>query len=189
MLSRVARPIPAARALARTGPIACEPEPFSSVLPRQPLQLHGMPADLARYMSAYAGVAANGPGTTRSFARSVASGGTSEALTPVGAITSKKYAFKGRYWEVDKVDTIDVIDAFGSSICVYVHEDAVVRIIPNLSLVQGHAWLSDRSRFFFDQVQVFRVTQVMTHLYTLALPVHLLYRDILAFWRNVHNTV
>jgi NADH-quinone oxidoreductase subunit G len=71
-------------------------------------------------------------------------------LCPVGALTSKPYAFTARPWELKKVQTIDVMDALGSNIRVDVRGREVMRIQPRNHDGVNEEWLSDRSRFVWD---------------------------------------
>ena len=54
-------------------------------------------------------------------------------LCPVGALTSKPYAFKARPWELNKTETIDVMDAIGSAIRVDTRGREVMRILPRVN--------------------------------------------------------
>jgi NADH-quinone oxidoreductase subunit G len=51
-------------------------------------------------------------------------------LCPVGALTSRPYAFRARPWELSKTESIDVMDALGSNIRVDARGKAVMRILP-----------------------------------------------------------
>ena len=68
-------------------------------------------------------------------------------LCPVGALTSKPYAFTARPWELSKTETIDVMDALGSNIRVDAKGREVMRILPRNHDGINEEWLSDRSRF------------------------------------------
>ncbi len=71
-------------------------------------------------------------------------------LCPVGALTSKPYAFTARPWELKKTESIDVMDALGSNIRVDVKGREVMRIMPRNHDGVNEEWLSDRSRFIWD---------------------------------------
>lgn len=71
-------------------------------------------------------------------------------LCPVGALTSKPYAFKARPWELTKVDSVDVMDAVGSAIRVDVKGREVMRIMPRLNESINEEWISDKTRFIWD---------------------------------------
>lgn len=71
-------------------------------------------------------------------------------LCPVGALTSKPYAFNARPWELQKTETIDVMDALGSSIRVDSRGGEVLRALPRLNEEINEEWLSDKSRYAVD---------------------------------------
>ena len=71
-------------------------------------------------------------------------------LCPVGALTSKPYAFNARPWELRKTESIDVMDALGSSIRIDAKGDGVMRIMPLVNEEVNEEWLSDKSRFIWD---------------------------------------
>ncbi len=71
-------------------------------------------------------------------------------LCPVGALTSKPYAFSARPWELRKTETIDVMDALGSNIRVDTKGREVKRIVPRNHDAVNEEWLSDKGRFIWD---------------------------------------
>ncbi len=71
-------------------------------------------------------------------------------LCPVGALTSKPYAFEARPWELKKTETIDVMDAVGSNIRVDTYGWEVKRILPRLNNNINEEWISDKTRFACD---------------------------------------
>ena len=71
-------------------------------------------------------------------------------LCPVGALTSKPYAFSARPWELTKTETIDVMDALGSNIRVDTKGREVKRIVPRNHDGVNEEWISDKSRFVWD---------------------------------------
>ena len=71
-------------------------------------------------------------------------------LCPVGALTSKPYAFNARPWELAKTETIDVMDAVGSNIRVDSRDGEVQRVIPLLNEDINEEWISDKARFACD---------------------------------------
>ena len=71
-------------------------------------------------------------------------------LCPVGALTSKPYAFTARPWELRKTESIDVIDALGSNVRIDTRGREVMRILPRNHDGVNEEWLSDRSRFVWD---------------------------------------
>ncbi|MCP3969648.1 MAG: NADH-quinone oxidoreductase subunit G [Rhodobacteraceae bacterium] len=71
-------------------------------------------------------------------------------LCPVGALTSKPYAFSARPWELTKTETIDVMDALGSNIRVDCKGRGVKRILPRNHDGVNEEWISDKTRFVWD---------------------------------------
>src|ERR1700712_4591644 len=71
-------------------------------------------------------------------------------LCPVGALTSKPYAFIARPWELAKVDSIDVLDAIGTNIRVDARGPEVLRILPRVNEDVNEEWIGDKSRFCID---------------------------------------
>ncbi len=71
-------------------------------------------------------------------------------VCPVGALTSKPYAFNARPWELRKTQSIDVMDAVGSNIRVDARGREVLRILPVLHEDINEEWIADKSRFIWD---------------------------------------
>jgi len=71
-------------------------------------------------------------------------------LCPVGALTSKPYAFEARPWELKKTETIDVMDAVGSNIRVDTYGWEVKRILPRVNEDINEEWISDKTRYACD---------------------------------------
>lgn len=71
-------------------------------------------------------------------------------LCPVGALTSKPYAFTARPWELTKTESIDVMDAQGSNIRVDARGNEVLRVLPRLHEEINEEWISDKTRFACD---------------------------------------
>ena len=71
-------------------------------------------------------------------------------ICPVGALTSKPYAYVARPWELKKTDSIDVMDAVGSAIRVDTRGPQVMRILPRLNEDINEEWLADKSRHIVD---------------------------------------
>ena len=71
-------------------------------------------------------------------------------ICPVGALTSKPYAFNARPWELKKTETIDVLDAVGSSVRIDARGSEVLRVLPRLHEDVNEEWISDRTRFAYD---------------------------------------
>ncbi len=78
-------------------------------------------------------------------------------LCPVGALTSKPYAFAARPWELKKVETVDVLDAVGSNIRVDVRGNAVLRVLPRLNEEINEEWISDKTRYACDGLKTQRL--------------------------------
>ncbi|MBL27375.1 MAG: NADH-quinone oxidoreductase subunit G [Rhodospirillaceae bacterium] len=71
-------------------------------------------------------------------------------LCPVGALTSKPYAFTARSWELRKAESVDVLDAVGSNIRVDFRGREVMRILPRLNEDVNEEWIADKTRFAYD---------------------------------------
>ena len=71
-------------------------------------------------------------------------------LCPVGALTSKPYAFEARPWELKKTESIDVMDAVGSNIRVDTYGWEVKRVLPRLNEEINEEWISDKTRYACD---------------------------------------
>ncbi len=78
-------------------------------------------------------------------------------LCPVGALTSKPYAFQARPWELTKTESIDVMDAVGSAIRVDTRGREVMRIMPRLNEQVNEEWISDKTRFIWDGLRTQRL--------------------------------
>ncbi|RXM32119.1 INO80 complex subunit D [Acipenser ruthenus] len=82
-------------------------------------------------------------------------------ICPVGALTSKPYAFTSRPWETRKTESIDVLDAVGSNIVVSTRGGEVMRVLPKLNEDVNEEWISDKTRFAYDGLKRQRLTQPM----------------------------
>ncbi|MGY6709793.1 MAG: NADH-quinone oxidoreductase subunit NuoG [Rhizobiaceae bacterium] len=78
-------------------------------------------------------------------------------LCPVGALTSKPYAFQARPWELTKTESIDVMDAVGSAIRVDTRGREVMRILPRINDAVNEEWISDKTRFVWDGLRTQRL--------------------------------
>ncbi len=78
-------------------------------------------------------------------------------LCPVGALTSKPYAFNARPWELTKTESIDVMDAVGSAIRVDSRGPEVMRIMPRTNDAVNEEWISDKTRFIWDGLKTQRL--------------------------------
>ena len=80
-------------------------------------------------------------------------------LCPVGALTSKPYAFAARPWELNKTESIDVMDALGSAIRVDTRGREVMRILPRINDDVNEEWISDKTRHVVDGLRTQRLDQ------------------------------
>lgn len=79
-------------------------------------------------------------------------------LCPVGALTSKPYAFKARPWELKHTESIDVLDGLGSNIRVDTRGLEVMRVLPRLNDDVNEEWINDKTRFAIDGLKTQRLT-------------------------------
>lgn len=79
-------------------------------------------------------------------------------LCPVGALTSKPYAFRARPWELKHTESIDVHDALGSNVRIDSRGLEVMRVIPRLNDDINEEWINDKSRFACDGLKTQRLT-------------------------------
>ncbi|KAK9073603.1 hypothetical protein SSX86_007927 [Deinandra increscens subsp. villosa] len=82
-------------------------------------------------------------------------------ICPVGALTSKPFAFKARNWELKGTETIDVTDAVGSNIRIDSRGPEVMRIVPRLNEDINEEWISDKTRFCYDGLKRQRLNDPM----------------------------
>ena len=80
-------------------------------------------------------------------------------LCPVGALTSKPYAFAARAWELNKTESIDVMDALGSAIRIDTRGREVMRILPRTNDAVNEEWISDKTRHVVDGLRTQRLDQ------------------------------
>jgi NADH-quinone oxidoreductase subunit G len=80
-------------------------------------------------------------------------------LCPVGALTSKPYAFAARPWELNKTQSIDVMDAVGSAIRIDTRGREVMRILPRVNDDVNEEWISDKTRHVVDGLRTQRLDQ------------------------------
>ncbi|MGI4775613.1 MAG: NADH-quinone oxidoreductase subunit NuoG [Janthinobacterium lividum] len=78
-------------------------------------------------------------------------------ICPVGALTSKPYAFKARSWELGKTESIDVLDAMGSNIIINNRGLEIMRILPRVNEEINEEWISDKARFAYDGLKNMRL--------------------------------
>ena len=79
-------------------------------------------------------------------------------LCPVGALTSKPYAFHARPWELKNTESVDVLDAVGSNIRVDSRGVQVMRIQPRTNDDVNEEWISDKTRYAYDGLKFQRLT-------------------------------
>lgn len=78
-------------------------------------------------------------------------------LCPVGALTSKPYAFKARSWELKKKEGVDVLDSIGSNIEIDIFNNEIIRILPKTNFNINKEWISNKTRYFFDSLKYQRI--------------------------------
>lgn len=78
-------------------------------------------------------------------------------ICPVGALTSKPYAFEARPWELQKTESVDVLDAVGSSIRIDTRGNEVLRILPRLNEAVNEEWINDKTRLACDGLKYQRL--------------------------------
>ena len=78
-------------------------------------------------------------------------------LCPVGALTSKPYAFVARPWELKKTNSIDVFDAVGSNIRLDSKGDKILRVLPRVNEQINEEWISDKTRYAYDGINHQRI--------------------------------
>ena len=83
-------------------------------------------------------------------------------LCPVGALTSKPYAFVARPWELKKTNSIDVFDAVGSNIRLDSKADKILRVLPRINEQINEEWISDKTRFAYDGLNHQRIDRFYT---------------------------
>jgi len=80
-------------------------------------------------------------------------------LCPVGALTSKPYAFNARPWELRKTESVDVMDAVGSNVRLDARGRQVLRVLPRVNEDVNEEWLADKSRHAIDGLRYQRLDQ------------------------------
>src|SRR5579871_5553454 len=80
-------------------------------------------------------------------------------LCPVGALTAKPYAFAARPWELNKTESVDVMDALGCAIRIDTRGREVMRILPRNNDAVNEEWISDKTRHVVDGLRVQRLDQ------------------------------
>src|SRR6478609_8070619 len=78
-------------------------------------------------------------------------------ICPVGALTSKPYAFAARPWELGKTQSVDVMDGVGSAIRVDTRGREVMRVLPRINEAVNEEWISDKTRHIVDGLRTQRL--------------------------------
>lgn len=78
-------------------------------------------------------------------------------LCPVGALTSKPYAFTVRPWELKSIESIDIFDAMGSNIRIDIKGSQIMRVLPKANNKINQQWISDKTRFAYDGLKCQRL--------------------------------
>ena len=78
-------------------------------------------------------------------------------LCPVGALTSKLYAFKSRSWELRVIKSVDIFDSMAIPVKVYFKNTEIFRIFPSKTFEINNIWISDRIRFCYDGLNIQRM--------------------------------
>ena len=81
-------------------------------------------------------------------------------LCPVGALTSKPYAFKARPWELKSIESIDLTDSLGSNLYINYKETEIMRILPKVNNSLNDSIISDKARFSYDSQMHNRLTKI-----------------------------
>lgn len=82
-------------------------------------------------------------------------------LCPVGALTSKPYAFTARSWELRNIEGLDISDGLGSNMNVCIRGEEVMRVLPVVNEKLNEEWLTDKARFNYDGYRSQRVVEPM----------------------------
>jgi NADH dehydrogenase/NADH:ubiquinone oxidoreductase subunit G len=70
----------------------------------------------------------------------------------MGALTLKSFPFELRGWDIEKLESIDPTDGFGSDTRVYVSKNQIIQIEPDFNINSSGTWLTDKGRQFFDGI-------------------------------------
>lgn len=84
-------------------------------------------------------------------------------LCPVGALTSRPYAFKARPWELRLVESVDITDSFGANIYVNYKETEIARVLPKSNNDINGSIISDKARFSYDANHINRVNHIFNY--------------------------
>jgi NADH dehydrogenase (ubiquinone) Fe-S protein 1 len=86
-------------------------------------------------------------------------------ICPVGALTSKPYAFTNRPWELESWESFDLQDSLGSSIRIDTYGNKVVRILPVSNPFINEDWITNVARFSYDALDAQRLLSPMIKVY------------------------
>lgn len=78
-------------------------------------------------------------------------------ICPVGALTSKPYAFKARAWELQSIDSLDIFDSLGSNMRIDIKGNEIMRVLPRRNDLINEEWISDKVRFFYEGAKINRL--------------------------------
>ena len=78
-------------------------------------------------------------------------------ICPVGALTSKPFAFTARPWELKSIESIDFLDSLHSNIRIDIKGNRILRILPKSNDKLNEDWISDFIRFSYESIQNFRI--------------------------------
>jgi hypothetical protein len=86
-------------------------------------------------------------------------------LCPVGALTSKTHTFISRDWELERIESLDILDVMGNTLYFYTRSSynlkvgsliwdkvLILKVLPKINYSLNNYWISDKSRFFFDSI-------------------------------------
>jgi hypothetical protein len=70
----------------------------------------------------------------------------------MGALTLKSFPFELRGWDIEKFESIDPTDGFGSDTRVYLKNNKIIQIEPDYNMYSFNSWLTNKGRQFFDGI-------------------------------------
>ena len=107
-------------------------------------------------------------------------------LCPVGALTSKPYAFKARPWELRMNESVDTTDSIGSSVYVNFKESEIFRVIPKSNNDINENIISDKARFSYDSVKTNRIKNLFEYNFKESKFSKI---NWFSFFKNIYNTI
>jgi NADH-quinone oxidoreductase subunit G len=81
-------------------------------------------------------------------------------LCPVGALTSKSYAFKARPWELRILESIDLTDSLGANTYIHFKDLTITRVVPKINFDLNGSLISDNARYFFESLESQRLLKI-----------------------------